>query len=84
MTLTSNQIKFAFNLLVDEILKNGPMKFTKQDLKTAITDAETWAELTATKTDFNSALTAGNFKTNATGDEKRLALIFALHSIIRG
>lgn len=84
MTLTSTGIKIAFDSFVDELLKSGAVTFTKQDLKQAIVDAEAWAELVATKTSFNSALTAGNFKTNATPNQKRLALIFALVSIIRG
>ena len=84
MTLTANQIKFAFNQMVDEILKTKPMPFTKQELKQAIVDAEAWAETGSVKSDFNDNLTAGNFKTNATADEKRLALILALLAIIRG
>ena len=84
MTLTTAKIKFAFDQLVDEILKGGPMSFTKQELKQAIVNAEVWAESPSIKTSFNTALTDGNFKTNATADQKRLALIFALYAIIKG
>ena len=84
MTLTTPQISFAFKQLVRELLKSGAVTFTKQELKQAVQDAEAWAEKVAVKTDYNSNLTAGNFKSNATADQKRLALIFALFSIIRG
>lgn len=86
MTLTNSQRDFAFRQFVDEYLRifGGAMPFTKQQIKQAIIDAEAWAETPSTKTSFNNALTAGPFKTNATADQKRLALILALLAIIRG
>ncbi|NOJ28235.1 MAG: hypothetical protein DA330_09525 [Nitrososphaera sp.] len=84
MTLTANQEKYAFNQFVDEFLKlYGAMPFTKAQIKQAVNEAHTWAELASTKTSFNNALTAGPFKTNATADQKRLALILALLAIIK-
>ena len=84
MTLTTLQITFAFRELVKELLKSGAVTFTKQELKQVIQDAEAWAETGSVKTDYNNNITAGNFKSNATADQKRLALIFALLTIIRG
>lgn len=82
MALTLDQLTGAFRNLVKELLAAEAMGFTKQELKQAITDAEAWAETPAVKADFNNNLTAGNFKSNATADQKRLALIFALMAII--
>lgn len=86
MTLTANQETFAFNQFVDEYLRifGGAMPFTKQQIKQAVNEAHTWAELASTKTSFNNGLSAGPFKTNATADQKRLALILALLAIIKG
>lgn len=84
MTLTASQIKNAFDNFITDYLKNyGAMPFTKQEIKQAIQDAEAWAETPSVKSDFNTNLTAGNFKTNATADQKRLVLIYALLSIIK-
>jgi len=82
MALTSNQILFAYSQFTKALLESGSVDFTKPEIKQAIEDAEAWAETPAVKSDFNSNLTAGNFKTNATADQKRLALIFALLAII--
>lgn len=60
------------------------MRFSVPDILQVIVDAEAWAETPAVKADFNANLTAGNFKSNASPDEKRLVLIFALLAIIRG
>lgn len=84
MTLTGKQMRFAFDEIVHEMLKTKPVSFTKQELKQAIRDAEAWAGTAAIKNNFNSGLSAGNFKRNATPDEKRLALIFALTAITKG
>ena len=84
MVLTNAQILAAYAKLANEISLTIAQRFTKPELKQAIIDAEAWAETPAVKQDFNNNLTAGNFKTNATADEKRLALIFALLAIING
>ena len=84
MALTTSQIKSAFLKIVKELESQGAVTFTKQELKQAITDAEAWAESGAIKTSFNAGLTAGNFKSNATADQKRLALIWALWAIVKG
>ncbi len=84
MALTTQQIQWALGEMVDELLKSGAVTFTRPELKQAFEDAEGWAEDPANKTSFNSALTSGNFKSNGTADQKRLVLIFALMSIIRG
>lgn len=83
MSLTAAQIKFAFDQMANELVKSAAVTFTKSELKQAIQDAEAWAETPAVKADFNANLTNGNFKTNATSDQKRMALIVALMSIIR-
>ena len=84
MTLTADQQKFAYA----EFHKDfkgvfGTMPFTKPEIKQAIDESEAWAELPATKSDVNSNLTTGPFKSNATADQKRFALIFALLAIIK-
>ena len=84
MALTLDQVNHAYERLVREIIKSGAMGFTKPELKQAVQDAEAWAETPSVKADFNSNLTAGNFKTNATADQKRLALVYALLSIVEG
>lgn len=84
MALTTKQINAAFREIVNELQGQSPVAFTKPELKQAIADAESWAESAPVKSSFNSALTNGNFKSNATADQKRLVLIWALWAIIRG
>ena len=83
MTLTNPQILSAYAKITSELLSQGPVAFDKPGIKQAIQDAEAWAETPSVKSDFNSSLTAGDFKTNATPDQKRLVLIFALLSIVQ-
>lgn len=68
----------AWIALRNELLKAAPMGFTKQELKGAVVDAKAWTNLTSTKTSFNDALTSGNFKTEASPDDKRVLLAYAL------
>lgn len=84
MALTTQQIRSAFLEIIAQLESEGPVAFTKQQLKQAITDAEAWAESSPVKSSFNLALTAGNFKSNATADQKRLVLIWALWAIVKG
>lgn len=77
------RVDYAFNLLVSELLKSGPMGYTKTDLKAVLLAAINWVETPAVKSDFNGDLTAGNFKSNATADEKRLVLAYSLLSKLR-
>ena len=58
MSLTLPQLKVAFDKIVNELLKGGPLEFTKTELKQAVDEAHDWAELPATKSSFNSNLTA--------------------------
>ena len=84
MALTNTQIQSAFREIAAQMESEGAVSFTKQELKQAVVDAEAWANSNPVKSSFNSALTAGNFKTNATADQKRLVLIWALRAIVKG
>ena len=83
MSLLTAQIDSAFREIAAALEAAGAVAFTKTELKQAIVDAEAWAELPATKSDYNAALTGGNFKATATANQKRLVLIWALWSIVK-
>jgi hypothetical protein len=73
MPLTTEQIQKSFNEMVLEILKEGPMPFTKADIKDAVNATEIWIE--ANKISFNNALPV-NFKTTASPQMKAILLSF--------
>ena len=73
MALTADQIKQAFNKIVVEILKDGPMPLKKSDIKNAIKAADTW--LTDNAASYNTALPQP-FKGAASVSAKAFLLAF--------
>lgn len=73
MALTTEQIKKSFNEMVGEILKEGPMPFTKADIKDAISAVDTWT--TDNAASYNTALPQP-FKGAASASMKALLLAY--------
>ena len=73
MALTADQIKQAFNEMVGEVLKDGPMPLKKADIKNAIKAADIW--LTNSATSYNTALPQP-FRGAASGTTKAALLAF--------
>ena len=78
--LNIDQLRSKTLALLDEFKAKAAAARNEQ----AVIDAEAWAESGSVKASFNAALTAGDFKSTATADQKRLILIWALWSIVKG
>lgn len=75
MTLTNAQIRSASGKVKQYLLKRyGHIPFGRDDIDQAVVDTDAWQDSVPVKQDYNSNLTAGNFKTNGTEDDKRFLL----------